>query len=117
MVVDICGYCTLQRRHTDERAASNSPIRDLGRTVRPRSAKPSWWGEVSEFPIGWTSAIEKPAHPLQDAGSDVVEVRRLELLTPYMRSLYGNFAFCGKSRFYLGFSPVACSRLVAVIRR
>jgi hypothetical protein len=24
-------------------------------------------------------------HPLRDAGSDVVEVRRLELLTPYMR--------------------------------
>ena len=29
---------------------------------------------------------EKTRDPLPGAGSDVVEVRRLELLTPYMRS-------------------------------
>ena len=32
------------------------------------------------------SEKEETRNPLTGAGSDVVEVRRLELLTPYMRS-------------------------------
>ena len=31
----------------------------------------------------------KTRKPLRDAGFDVVEMRRLELLTPYMRSMFG----------------------------
>ena len=53
VVVDICGYRTLQRRHTGERAASNSAIRDLGKetldSVEPRRTRRSKMDVVSRM--------------------------------------------------------------------